>query len=263
MQNLNEKNRPCIANVELCAQSNVSIKKLRYYHNIDLLKAQVSKTGDYHLYTEDDYETLQKILFLEDLDFNPAQITAIVQANNDNTSDTLVCLYAHKQTLLKQSRQLQSSKDLLDLVIDEYVEHKAINWPAFFKHKYVVDKDKTRTLWWKALKLSVENKTHLLVCQDKLKTIFGLDKDGYDKLWRGVWTAVKNNHSEDPAEEIGQFLGTQAIAILQLFYGGNTQLIWNVYFACTKQKYTLMKGMTQDAMLWIGQALYTHNLAKW
>lgn len=65
---------------ELADLAGVSVRTLHYYDQIGLLKPTRNTTNDYRLYDDEAVIRLQQILFFREMDFELAQILAIMDA---------------------------------------------------------------------------------------------------------------------------------------------------------------------------------------
>lgn len=93
----------------------VSVRTLHYYDQIGLLKpASVSSAG-YRLYTDDDLERLQQILFFKELDFNLQEIKDILDSPD---FDRGYALRTHKEMLIKKKKRLEKIIQSVEKTID-------------------------------------------------------------------------------------------------------------------------------------------------
>ncbi len=93
----------------------VSIRTLHHYDGIGLLRpASVSRSG-YRLYTTEDLERLQQILFFKELDFSLQEIAEIV---NSPGFDRKRALVSHRELLQEKQKRLQRLIRSVDETID-------------------------------------------------------------------------------------------------------------------------------------------------
>ena len=93
---------------QLADLAGVSSRTLRYYDSIGLLKPQRLTDAGYRIYTEDEVDRLQQILFYKALDFDLEQIAEML---SDPSYDALTALKQQKACLLKK-------RSVLDQMID-------------------------------------------------------------------------------------------------------------------------------------------------
>lgn len=65
---------------EVSRLSDISVRTLHHYDEIGLLKPETTSPSGYRLYSEDNLETLQQILFFRELDFPLKQIKEIIHS---------------------------------------------------------------------------------------------------------------------------------------------------------------------------------------
>ena len=87
--------------------SGVSPRTLRFYDQIHLLKpSRVTESG-YRIYTSQEVDRLQQILFYRSLDFKLEQIAEIL----DNPA------FDHRQALIQHQEMLQEKRKQLDTLL--------------------------------------------------------------------------------------------------------------------------------------------------
>lgn len=91
----------------------VTVRTLRYYHQVGLLVPTVAENG-YRTYTSADADRLQQILFYRNAGFSLKQIPALL-AGDDN--ERLASLRKQRDELVKQSRQLSDLITQVDATI--------------------------------------------------------------------------------------------------------------------------------------------------
>lgn len=104
---------------EFAKRSNVSLRTIRYYDEIGLLKPTHISDSGYRLYTDPDFVTLQKIIVLKNLGFSLEDISWMIRSETDQISlvdsfQVQLDLIRNKMNELKQMEQsLLASKQLL------------------------------------------------------------------------------------------------------------------------------------------------------
>ena len=92
----------------------ISARTLRHYDKIGLLKPARINSSGYRIYTSDEVDLLQQILFFRALDMPLIKIKKII---DDDTFDNLSALKEHKISLQKKQYQLKVLIDTLDKTI--------------------------------------------------------------------------------------------------------------------------------------------------
>lgn len=101
---------------ELASIANVSKRTLHYYDEIGLLTPTHIDENGYRIYSEQNIDQLQQILFFRQLDLPLKQIKQLME---DPTYDATEVLHVHKQILLQKREKL----DELMRTIDKTIEH--------------------------------------------------------------------------------------------------------------------------------------------
>ena len=92
---------------EFAKMANVSLRTIRYYDTVGLLKPSVVQDNGYRLYSDSDLVKLQQILSLKYLGFSLDEIFSMT-VNNDSSS--------LKESLELQSRLVKQKIEHLNLV---------------------------------------------------------------------------------------------------------------------------------------------------
>ena len=94
----------------------ISVRTLHYYDEIGLLTPEKTTESGYRLYTDDDLEELQQILFFKELGFPLKKIKEII---NNPSFDRHKALVLQRKMLLEKRRQL----DKMIATIDKAIQH--------------------------------------------------------------------------------------------------------------------------------------------
>lgn len=104
---------------ELANMAGISIRTLRYYDKIGLLKPSVRTRSRYRRYGEEELLRLQQILFYKELDFTLHEIKSIL----DNSDfDVIEALESHKVALRKRQRRIEQLFVTIDKTIKNLKE---------------------------------------------------------------------------------------------------------------------------------------------
>jgi DNA-binding transcriptional MerR regulator len=79
----------------------VSVRTLHHYDEIGLLTPECVTAAGYRIYSDEDLERLQQILFFKELDFNLQEIKNILDTPG---FDKKKALYTHKELLIEKNR---------------------------------------------------------------------------------------------------------------------------------------------------------------
>src|SRR5699024_2391481 len=94
----------------------ISVRTLHHYDNIGLLTPETTTDSGYRIYSDDNLETLQQILFFRELDFPLKKIKEIIYSPSFNRKEALEM---HRRMLLKKRSQL----DKMIQTIDKTMQH--------------------------------------------------------------------------------------------------------------------------------------------
>ena len=99
---------------EVAKLSGVTVRTLHYYDEIGLLKPNKITEAGYRVYSNEDLETLQQILFFRELDFQLNEIKEIMMNPN---YDKNKALNKHKELLIEKRERLDGLINLIDKTI--------------------------------------------------------------------------------------------------------------------------------------------------
>lgn len=94
----------------------ISVRTLHHYDEIGLLIPEEATVSGYRLYSNDNLETLQQILFFKELGFPLKKIKEIIRSPSFDRQEAL---RLHRKMLLEKRRQL----DQMILTIDKTLQH--------------------------------------------------------------------------------------------------------------------------------------------
>ena len=99
---------------ELARMGSVSVRTLHHYDAIGLLKPSGHSEGGYRLYSDEDAQTLQQILFFRELGFPLKEIKEIIE---DPSFDRDKALLNHRSLLQKKAERLQQLLATIDYTL--------------------------------------------------------------------------------------------------------------------------------------------------
>ena len=100
---------------EVAKLTGITVRTLHYYDEIGLLKPSEITEAGYRLYSREDLEILQQILFFRELDFPLSQIKEIM--NNPNY-DKEEALKKQKELLIQQRQRIEGLIKLIEKRIE-------------------------------------------------------------------------------------------------------------------------------------------------
>ena len=110
---------------EVAKLTGVTVRALHYYDKIGLLKPEEITEAGYRIYSENDLETLQQILFFRELDFSLNEIKEIIQ---NPLYDKTEALENHKELLVQKRDRLNG---LITLVENTLKGNESMSFKEF------------------------------------------------------------------------------------------------------------------------------------
>ena len=99
---------------EVAKLSGVTVRTLHYYDEIELLKPSETTEAGYRMYSSEDLERLQQILFFRELDFPLNEIKEIMLNPNYDKNEAL---NKHKEFLIEKRKRIDGLVTLIDKTI--------------------------------------------------------------------------------------------------------------------------------------------------
>ena len=114
---------------EIADIAGVSVRTLHHYDNIGLLKPFTITESGYRLYSLENLERLQQILFFKELDFNLHEIKEILDNPNFDKKEAL---NNHKKLLEKKMKRLERIINTVDITISNMEDNLKMNEKEMF-----------------------------------------------------------------------------------------------------------------------------------
>lgn len=129
---------------ELSKLSNISVRTLRHYDNIGLLKPSIRLPNSYRLYSEADLLKLQQIIALKFFGFELSHIHRLLEKQDD----VLTHFHAQQETVQSKISQLQNADRTLTTLIAELKSSGSIQWDSIIQliEDYRMN-EKTKMIW--------------------------------------------------------------------------------------------------------------------
>lgn len=114
---------------EVADLAGISVRTLHYYDDIGLLVPDEITDSGYRLYSDENLETLQQILFFKELDFPLKEIKTII---NSPAFDRQKALWFQRKMLLEKRKRI----DKMISTIDKTIQHTKGDMPMSNKEKF-------------------------------------------------------------------------------------------------------------------------------
>ena len=181
---------------EVAKLSGVTVRTLHYYDEIGLLKPNKITEAGYRLYSNENLETLQQILFFRELDFQLNEIKEIMMNPN---YDKNKALNKHKELLIEKRERLNGLINLIDKTIKG---DNTMSFMEFDNSKIEENKNK----YAEEVKNRWGNTDAYKEYEKKTKSY---DKNAWNTINEDMAKILKefaDNRNEDPNSDIAQEL---------------------------------------------------------
>lgn len=204
----------------LAKMSNVTVRTLRYYDEIGLLRPTKIGNGGHRNYNDEALAKLHNIMMLKEMGFELETIHEIL-GNQVKSSKEL--LHMRLEIIKKEQAQLERmEKNIHETLLLMEMEGTS-NWQAIFgtiSKQYSRPKD-FRSIWNNYL---TEDEIEIL------KNLPTIDKKAINQ-WVELLRDIRKNMDKDPSSPIAQQLGMRWMDLVYDMYNGNGQLAqktWNI-----------------------------------
>lgn len=181
---------------EVAKLSGITVRTLHYYDEIGLLKPNKITEAGYRVYSNEDLETLQQILFFRELDFQLNEIKEIMMNPN---YDKNKALNKHKELLIEKRERIDGLINLIDKTIKG---DNNMSFKEFDNSKIEENKNK----YAEEVKNRWGNTDAYKEYEKKTKSY---DKNAWNTINEDMAKILKefaDNRNEDPNSDIAQEL---------------------------------------------------------
>lgn len=241
---------------EISEMTKTSIRMLRHYDKIGLLKPSYRSANGYRCYTENDLAKLQQIIALKYFGFNLETIKSILQKHQN--------IYAHlqaqQQVLKDKAIQLQHVNNTLQNILERLSPSDNPDWNDLINlieryHMTVNLRESLKKTW--AGQLSEAQFEEYLFFYEKFPKEFS-ERDRYVEQ-------INNNELGDPAgpdgERVSLFMHTLAKKLKALFTE-QVKFGSSVLESMKSGKLTQLH-ITPEGSLWLSKAMSAFWLKRW
>lgn len=242
---------------ELSDITQVSIRMLRHYDKIGLLKPSYRADNGYRYYNAGDLAKLQQIIALKSFGFTLSGIKNIVDKHNN--------VYAHLQTqhqVIKQQRhQLQQVDEILQQVLKHLSPHETPDWHHLITliERYQMTQNLRNTLkqGWAGKNLTAEQFEEYLSIYETLPEEFA----ARDALIQ----RINNQEVGQPDETDGEYavqLINDLVKKLKVHFAKQIKLGSSLLKSIQSGQLSSFE-LTSEGQLWISRAILAHWLKRW
>lgn len=221
---------------EVAKMSGVTVRTLHYYDEIELLKPSETTEAGYRMYSSEDLERLQQILFFRELDFPLNEIKKIMINPN---YDKIEALNKHKELLIEKRKRIDGLITLIDKTIkgDNNMSFKEFDNSKIEenKRKYA---EEVKNRWG-----------NTDAYKEYEKKTSSYDGNSWNEINEGMVEILKefaDNREEDPNSDIIQSL----VEKWQSYITSN-------FYNCTKEILSCL------GLMYIGDERFKENIDKY
>ena len=221
---------------EVAKLSGITVRTLHYYDEIELLKPSETTEAGYRMYSSEDLERLQQILFFRELDFQLNEIKEIMLNPNYDKNEAL---NKHKEFLIEKRKRIDGLITLIDKTIkgDNNMSFKEFDNSKIEenKRKYA---EEVKNRWG-----------NTDAYKEYEKKTSSYDGNSWNEINEGMVEILKefaDNREEDPNSDIIQSL----VEKWQSYITSN-------FYNCTKEILSCL------GLMYIGDERFKENIDKY
>jgi DNA-binding transcriptional MerR regulator len=203
---------------EFAELTKVTVRTLRYYDRIGILKPGFRKPNGYRVYTDEDLLRLQQIVTLKFMGFSLARIRDILGRKGFLVAESL---RIQAGAVRDEIGRLQQASRALDRVLGELEAGSRIDAEKLIKIVEVIQMGEDVKKAWQE---KFFTKPELEEFADIGKKYTPESMADYQRRWTELIEEVKRNLSADPAGEVGQALAKRWSTLLNEAYGNHAEL---------------------------------------
>lgn len=166
--NMEEINKSYYTIGKFAEKADVTLRTLRYYDNIGLLKPSLHNSSGNRLYTHQDFARLQKILTLKFIGLSLEEIFQIMKYDI-NEMDFKKSLELQREIMDEKINHIKMIKNAIDETLEMMENENVLNWNKFINIISVINMDKKWLVQYQnAFNLRARIKIHELYSTNKI-----------------------------------------------------------------------------------------------
>lgn len=202
---------------EISDLTQISVRMLRHYDKLGLLKPSTRSNNGYRGYSESDLSKLQQIIALKFFGFELRQIKTMLQQKMAITEH----LRVQKEMLNNQVIHLQQVQETLEATLTRLESSGIPNWNDLISliERYRMGEELKKTWAGKAF------------TQEQLKTFVDVKQKftdaqlkDYQERWKTLIKEVEDNLHQDPKGPIGKRLAKAWVALIDEVWGNYPEI---------------------------------------
>ncbi|AQL55606.1 MerR family transcriptional regulator [Abyssicoccus albus] len=174
---------------EVSKIAGVSVRTLQYYDQIDLLSPEKSDDNGYRMYSKDDLDTLQQILFFKEIGFKLKEIKNFI---NNPTYNQYEALILQRRLLDAKRIEINRMISTIDKTLKHLKGEASLTHIEKFeglKREFDAYTKEAHTLWGKNI---------VDTYQTKLNALSNTEKISFSKKWDYIFEQLASYRYESP-----------------------------------------------------------------
>ncbi|EJO5347721.1 MerR family transcriptional regulator [Clostridium botulinum] len=228
---------------EIADMAGISVRMLHHYDKIGLLKPESISAAGYRLYTNENLDRLQQILFFKELNFPLKEIKIILDSPNFNRKEALK---THKQLLLEKKLRLEKIIHSIDKTIDGIEGGVKMDKKEIFEVFNMAEIESHQKKYSEEVKRKYGNSSAYKEYNEKTSKYEKEDWNNIMKNWDIIYKKLASLMDKDPANNEVQ----QAIHQFRDHISKN-------FYECTPE---IFRGLGE---LYVNDERFTANIDKY
>lgn len=234
----------------------VTVRTLRHYDSIDLLKPASRTEGGHRLYTNEEIKNLQQIQFLQSIGFSLQDIKSMLASDEWNFTDSLKKQIAFVQ---KEQTHLQEKEQLLRELIHGIGMEGKDHWGAIQKIMHMSRQDQAMK---KKYRDSMFNKRELTLWED----VPNISVDDPDALeWIALIGQIKKHMHQGPRAKKVQDVIKRMDDKREETFAGEEEFIdklWDMRMSLEESENLGLYPIDQDVLDFMNEAYIVYAAKK-
>lgn len=210
---------------QLAKMSNSTVRTLRYYDEIGLLKPAKLSDGNHRYYDSKAIEKLHNIVLLKELGFELETIRSILKENIKSSKELL---QLRLELIEEEQARLEQKKKKVNTILQVIDMEGKDDWETIFNTASTIKKYNRKEIAERWDSHFTEKEQNVL----RDLPVLG-ENNPLVMEWIQLLKETKEHIHVDPASEKGQQLAKEWVNMIHVFYKGDRQLankVWDIGF---------------------------------
>ncbi|KAB7670767.1 MerR family transcriptional regulator [Bacillus sp. B1-b2] len=232
---------------EFSKKTATTIRTLRYYDEMNLLKPSYVTEKGRRFYTNKDFISLQKIITLKFLGYSLEQIKEFFQKETWNLKDTLSF---QKKEMVHKKEQIENVIKALDHAIHALEDHNEVEPSIFISLIHSIQMDEEQKEWLKGF-----------MGEDRIEDIYNVSETKQlevDKKWIEISIELKGLRELEPDNERVQELIEEMMLLIKELTGDDLAFVQEISKKADEIKddqWLIASPFSEEEEEWLADAL--------